>query len=169
MAVFDTSLTNIKFHKQRTFSFSKKPKLIAGEYGIIASNESKMELIHLTFLKKCLKVFNIKKKSNNKNSIKNLKIWLSILPNATASRKSKNSRMGKGKGMFDRWMFKIQQGSVIAEFIGVPKYRLIKMVNYLNKKFKIKLHILSKVRNSSICNWAKQNQSIDFFNKYRFI
>lgn len=169
MAFFDTSLTNIKFHKRRTFSVSKKPRLIVGEYGIAVSNESKMELIHLTFLKKCLKVFNVKKKSNNKNSIKNLKIWISMLPNSTASRKSKNSRMGKGKGMFDRWMFKIQQGSVLAEFLGVPKYRLIKMVLYLNKKFKIKLHVISKITSLYVSNWAKQNKNLEFFNKYRYI
>jgi hypothetical protein len=74
LVVFDTSLTNIKVQKNRGYKFSKTTKLLLGEYAFAASNESRMELIHMTFLKKCLKIFNVKKKTNNKNNIKNFKI-----------------------------------------------------------------------------------------------
>lgn len=169
LVVFDTSLNNIKVQKNRGYQISKKPKLLVGDYGFVASNESKMELIHLTFLKKCLKIFNIKKKSN-KNNLKNLKIWVSLLPNSTISRKSKNSRMGKGKGLFDRWVFRFQQGSTLVEFLGVSRYRLIKTIIYLNKKFKLQLKLVSKhVSSSYYCNWSKCNESLEFFNKYRYL
>lgn len=169
MVVFDTSLNNIKVQKNRSYKISKKPKLLVGEYGFVASNESKMELIHLTFLKKCLRIFNLKKKSN-KNNLKNLKIWISLLPNGTISRKSKNSRMGKGKGMFERWVFKFQQGSTLVEFLGISRYRLVKTIIYLNKKFKLRLKLISKqVGLNQFCNWSKCNESLEFFNKYRYL
>lgn len=170
MVVFDTSLTNIKIQKNRSYKFSKKTILLVGEYGFVASNESRMELIHITFLKKCLKFLNVKKKTNNKNNLKNFKIWIALLPNSSISRKSKNSRMGKGKGLFDRWTFRFQQGSTLVEFLGISKYRLIKVILYLNKKFKLKLRLISKISTkNNFCNWAKCNDSLYFFNKYRFL
>jgi ribosomal protein L16/L10AE len=102
LVVFDTSLINIKVQKNRGFKISKKVSLVFGEFGFVASNEARMELIHFTFLKKCLKKLNLKKKKEKKNSFKNFKIWVGLLPNSVMSKKSKNARMGKGKGMFDR-------------------------------------------------------------------
>jgi len=70
MVVFDTSLQNIKVQKNRFSKTPKTPTLKFGNYGFLIKNESKIELIHITFLKKCLKKLNFKKKKNNKSLLR---------------------------------------------------------------------------------------------------
>jgi ribosomal protein L16/L10AE len=41
-----------------------------------------------------------------------LKIWIFLKPNYPISKKSKNSRMGKGVGSFIRWVVKLNQGFI---------------------------------------------------------
>jgi ribosomal protein L16/L10AE len=64
--------------------------------------------------------------------------------------------MGKGKGGFIRWVFRIQRGLIIAEFLGIPKYRLQKILLKINKKLKLKLILIS---NQKLCQtttlWCK--------------
>jgi ribosomal protein L16/L10AE len=102
LVVFDTSLQNISVQKNRSFKNSKIIKLNYGEFGIIAINERKMEIIQFCILKKVLKKLKSKKMKDYKNNPSFNKIWVSLTPNSVYSKKSKNSRMGKGKGMFDR-------------------------------------------------------------------
>jgi ribosomal protein L16/L10AE len=109
MVVFDTSLREIKIHKNRGSKAIKKVSFKFGEYALITSNESKLELIQFALLKRLLKKLIKKKKNKKKNKdgenkmfLKNYKIWLHILPNFAISKKSKNARMGKGKGNFLR-------------------------------------------------------------------
>jgi ribosomal protein L16/L10AE len=115
MVVFDTSLREIKIQKRRGLKLSKSIKLNYGEYAIISANESKMELIQFTLLKRMIKKLVKKRKkikskgrvrssqvADSKTKSKNYKIWVNLLPNYIISKKSKNSRMGKGKGSFSR-------------------------------------------------------------------
>jgi ribosomal protein L16/L10AE len=51
--------------------------------------------------------------------------------------------MGKGKGNFLRWVFRLQQGLSIVEFLGIPIYRILKVVNFINKRLKLKLVVKS--------------------------
>jgi ribosomal protein L16/L10AE len=93
-----------------------------------------------------------------------------IVPNFVISRKSKNARMGKGKGGFIRWVFRIQKGVVLTEFLGISYYRLIKILSFFRKVFKLKLCL---VRNSEKRNtfsiWSKLNTSLIYFDKYRYM
>lgn len=50
--------------------------------------------------------------------------------NFPISKKSKNSRMGKGKGSFVRWLIKLNQGVSIIEFKNINYYRVKKLNNY---------------------------------------
>jgi ribosomal protein L16/L10AE len=76
--------------------------------------------------------------------------------------------MGKGKGMFDRWMFKIQRGFILAEFLGISFYKLSHSINWLNKKLKLKLKIICSKKITFLKNWTNSN-SVFFFNKYRYL
>lgn len=173
LVVYDTSLRELKIQKHRSFKKTKKVELKFGEYAFVAANESRMELIHFTFFKRYLKKL-IKKKKKNKNQekeiLKNYKIWVFLLPNYILSKKSKNSRMGKGKGGFLRWIFRIQRGLIISEFLGISYYRLKKIIIHLKKKLKLKI---SLVRNENTKNtftsWSRLNNTLVYFNKYRYM
>jgi hypothetical protein len=66
VVVFDTSLREIKIQKKRGFKLSKGVKLNYGEYAIVSANESKMELIQFTILKRMIKKLVKKKKEDKK-------------------------------------------------------------------------------------------------------
>jgi hypothetical protein len=78
MVVFDTSLREIKIHKNRGIKSIKKINFSFGEYALITSNESKLELVQFATLKRYLKKIIKKKKNKSKNkdkiSIKNYKV-----------------------------------------------------------------------------------------------
>lgn len=45
-------------------------------------------------------------------------MWINLKSNYPLTKKSKNSRMGKGKGMFLRWVVTIRPSIPFAEFLG---------------------------------------------------
>ena len=55
---------NSKIQKNRFYKLPKKPKLTFGDYGLITKNEGRIELVQLTSIKKIIKKFIKKKKSN---------------------------------------------------------------------------------------------------------
>ena len=69
---------------------------------------------------------------------KHFKSFLNICCNHYFSRKSKNSRMGKGKGKFVRYVYRTISLKPVFTFIRISKKRLIKFTIYLNKKTKSK-------------------------------
>ena len=52
--------------------------------------------------------------------------------------------MGKGKGNFIRWVFRVRRGFVLSEFLGISKYRLSKVLIKISKKLKLKLSLVKK-------------------------
>ena len=175
MVVFSKSLIDVKIQKKRKYKKNLINKIKFGDYAFINLKETKIELIQLSFIKKLFKKLmkrrKKKKTKNNNNTIyKNYKIWVNLLPNYVISRKSKNSRMGKGKGSFERWVIRVRQGFILSEFIGIPKYRLQKIIIKFNKKFNMKLCLVDNIKlNSNFPLWSKLNLSIQYFNKFRFM
>ena len=183
LVVFDRSLHEIRVQKNRGFKFAKVVKIRFGEYALVSTNESKMELIQLTLIKRLLKKLLKKRKkikskgkskvsqsSESKDKIRNNKIWINILPNYILSKKSKNSRMGKGKGSFLRWVFRLQQGITLVEFLGIPYYKLISILISIRKKLKIKLILIKKSQSNDYFScWTKLNNTFLYFNKYRYM
>jgi len=183
LVVFDSSLHEIRVQKNRGFKLSKTVKIRFGEYALVSTNESKMELIQLTFIKRLLKKLLKKRKkikskgknkisqsAENKDKIRNNKIWINILPNYVLSKKSKNSRMGKGKGSFLRWVFRLQHGVTLVEFLGIPYYKLVSILMSIRKRLKIKLILVKKSQyNNYFSCWTKFNSTFLYFNKYRYM
>ena len=54
----------IKIQKNRFFNKPKKPQNKFGDVGLVCKNEGRLELIHLSLIKKKIKSFIKKKKSN---------------------------------------------------------------------------------------------------------
>ena len=136
------NLNEMKLQKNRFSKNSKFKKLNYGNVGFLVKKEGRLELIHLFILKKLIKkLFIIRKGITFMNSNK---IWFNIKPNFILQKKSKNSRMGKGKGLFERKIIRIFRGDILIQFSGFKLNKLYLVLNKLNKKFDIKLSLIYK-------------------------
>jgi len=144
------------------FRKPKKIKINFGDSSLIISKEGRIELVHLTilkyFIKHCLRV--------KKNSLEvNEKIWYFGNLNFFLQKKSKNSRMGKGKGMLDRAVMRVKKNFILFEFKGYSIYRLNKLCINVNKKLSLGLYTISK-NNNTYPMWCKNNFYLHYFDKY---
>ena len=49
------------------------------------------------------------------------KLWIRVFPDCPVTAKPAASRMGKGKGNVDHWVFKLQPGRVVFEVCGISR------------------------------------------------
>lgn len=129
-----------KIQKNRFFSNPKKRFNKFGDFGLACKNEGRLELIHISMLKKKIKTF-IKKKKSEIDIIRE-KIWYFGRPNFLIQKKSKNSRMGKGKGLIERKTIRVKKNFIIFEFKGVPLIKIKNLVKYSNKFLSVKTYII---------------------------
>jgi ribosomal protein L16/L10AE len=122
--------------KQRHWDKKKSKKLNFGTHGIYFTKALRLELIYLVMLRKLLKRL---KRIPKRNVIYHKKMWFWLRKNFPISKKSKNARMGKGKGKFLRWTARIPLNYVILEFWGWTPYVLEHICRRLNKKNNINL------------------------------
>ena len=94
--------------------------------------------------KSLIKYF-VKKKKDRVSRIRE-KIWYFGRLNFFLQRKSKNARMGKGKGMLERKVIRVRRGFILFEFKGIPLNKIIKLIYTVNKKTHVKF-ILYKKKN----------------------
>jgi ribosomal protein L16/L10AE len=126
--------------KGRNFRKTKKIKLNYGNSGFIILKNIQFEYAYFYLIKRFLKYFfKFKYTLNNY-----FKIWIFLKGNFPVSRKSKNSRMGKGKGSFTRWIIKLNQGHTILEFENINLIRLKKLKNHWNKLLGFNIHLYIK-------------------------
>jgi ribosomal protein L16/L10AE len=79
-------------------------------------------------LRKLLKKFKFKRKIYVEH---HRKFWFCLKKNYTLSKKSKNARMGKGKGKFLRWSLLVPRNAILLEFMGWQ----INVIKYICRKF----------------------------------
>ena len=126
---------SFKKRNKKNFFF-KNPK-----FGTIALKFNKnyiLENMYLTSLKKKIKFFFKKKKRNFS------KIWFFLKKNYPISQKSKNSRMGKGKGIFERMVSRVNKNKIFLEFSNLNLILLKKLVISLKKKTNISTSLIFK-------------------------
>ena len=123
------------------FPFFKK-KLKHGTTGFYLLKTTSIEPIYLRFirplLKKIIKARNVKKKLK--------KFWLKLKTNFPVSKKSKNSRMGKGKGSFLRWIIKLTKYTIFLESTNISTYLARRIITKLNFKFLTKIFFFSIIK-----------------------
>ncbi len=134
-----TSMEQVSFKNRNRYK-SKVPKLKFGNMGLAVFKNIQFEFVYFFIIKKFLKYF-LKFKYA---SVNYFKIWVMLKANFPVSRKSKNSRMGKGKGAFLRWLIKINKGSVILEFKNVNFSRLKKLNSFWLKTLNFNVFLLTK-------------------------
>lgn len=133
-----TSSEQVSFKNRNKYKI-KKVKLNYGNIGLAVFKNIQFEFVYFYIIKKFLKYF-FKFKYATKNYFK---VWVILKANFPISRKSKNSRMGKGKGSFTRWIIKLSMGSTIIEFKNVNYFRIKKLNSYWNKLLNFNTFILS--------------------------
>lgn len=158
-------ILNKKIQKNRFFKNPKESFNKFGDFGLACRNEGRLELIHISMIKKKIKPF-IRKKKSEIDIIRE-KIWYFGRPNFFIQKKSKNSRMGKGKGLIERKVIRVRKNFILLEFMGIPILKLHKLVKYLNKVLSVKMYLI-KNYNHCFSLWSKNNKYVTYHDKYLF-
>lgn len=154
---------NIRLQKKRNHYQPKTNlKLKFGDFGIVVKNEGRLEFVQLNFIKKSIKFLMRSSKHIFENS---KKIWYNIVSNHVIQCKSKNSRMGKGKGLFNRRIIRLPKNSVLFEFSGVSLYKINFFVKKINKKLNFKTYVLYN-KNFQFKNLSKHSFISNYYNKF---
>lgn len=111
-------------------------------------HQIQFEFIYLRLIKRRLRIMLRRKGARYKNR----KIWLNLKSNFPVSKKAKNSRMGKGKGVFLRWVVRVRPFSVFFSFFGFSFYVLTKLKRRINHLLKSKIFIVSRLK--TITLWS---------------
>lgn len=100
----------------------------------------------MMFLKKLLK--KIRHNSNRPQRKQVSSLFLTIRKNYSYSKKSKNARMGKGKGAITRYLVRVNKFKPFIYFLGCYPKSIMKVSNSFSKKTRILLnsHILLNER-----------------------
>ena len=156
---------NIK--NQETTSFKKRykigyklPKLIFGDFSITLCKSYNLEYIYLYNFKKSLKRYYTFKQNTPK------KVWLFLHKNYPLTKKSKNARMGKGKGAISRYCARVLQNHNLLEFSGFNLHELLRLKKIFCKKTNIPLKITSSFFNQKNLILNKKNENFFSFKKY---
>lgn len=157
---------NIK--NQETTSFKKrykigynKPRLIFGDFSITTCKSYNLEYIYIYNFKKSLKKYYTFKK----NSFK--KVWLFLHKNYPLTKKSKNARMGKGKGTLSRYCSRISQNHNLLEFSGFNLREVFILKKILKKKVNLPTRIIGGFFINKNYFFANTNENFFFFKRYR--
>lgn len=154
---------NLKLQKKRCrHSYKYNFKLKFGEFGFLVSREGRLEFVQLNFIKKYIKMLFRKSKHSPENF---KKVWYSISANHVIQCKSKNSRMGKGKGLVERRIIRVYKNTILFEFFGISFYKLYNITKKINKKLNFKIILISDKINL-YKNPFKLNSPTKYFNKY---
>ena len=137
MVVYSTVNSDVTLLKSRKILQPVYPKLAFGDCGIIIKTSIRFEFNYLFYMRKFIKKVLKKRKGFTKSK----KVWIFIRPNHVLSKKTKNSRMGKGKGKPMRWCSILPKGFVLMHIQGVPPIRLQKYVNRLQSRFKFLMQV----------------------------
>lgn len=116
--------------KRRKYNYKKLSNLKFGNLGFFMSKEIRFEYLYFFFFKKIIKLLN----KNKYCTYNKFFFWFFLKGNFPLSKKSKNSRMGKGKGMFLRWVIKLPLNFIFIEFLC---FNLYFFFNYFKKKKKL--------------------------------
>lgn len=124
-----------KMHKLRFIGKTlRNTKLRFGNIGIQA-----LEGFRLTS-----KLIETIKKTILRYSKKKTKIWIKIFPDRSITMRSKDSRMGSGKGSVKNWIAMIFPGVIMFELKILKKKLILKLLSVLKDKFPIDTKIIFK-------------------------
>ena len=82
---------------------------------------------------------NILRKFKKKIIKRHVKLFVYLIPNNKLTNKSKNSRMGKGKGMFNRYYCRLKKIKPIYTIHNLNTNRYVKLKNVIKKYYSYRI------------------------------
>ncbi|WGS83401.1 MAG: 50S ribosomal protein L16 [Candidatus Hodgkinia cicadicola] len=82
-----------------------------GVYGLKACSETRIDARQIEAARKAAMKF-VKKVG---------KLWIRVFPTIPVTKKPTETRMGKGKGEVDRWVFRVSPGRILFEIEGIAE------------------------------------------------
>lgn len=126
--------------KLRNYKKTIKPRFIFGNSMILLYKNARFEAIYYELFRKCIKII-VKKKNIN---ILQKNYWIFLRMNTPLTKKSKNSRMGKGKGSLYRWLIRLPKNYKLLEFKNINYLRLSNLTKKWSKRIGLPLAFISK-------------------------
>lgn len=142
LVVFTRKYILQRLLKKRYFKGNKYPTLRYGTIGVYCLHTFRFEYKYCMFIRKFFKKLYRHKKRKIATASK-WRTWLFVRPNYVLTHKSKNARMGKGKGNFKRWCTIIYPGRVFIEHTNISPHLYRAYIAKLKNKLKLQLHICS--------------------------
>ncbi|MGB9695526.1 MAG: 50S ribosomal protein L16 [Caldisericaceae bacterium] len=72
------------------------------------------------------------------------KLWITIFPDKTVTKKPQETRMGSGKGDVDHWVAVVRPGRVMFEFSGVSKEQAEELTKQVGFKLPVKVVMIQR-------------------------
>jgi ribosomal protein L16/L10AE len=145
MVVFTRKYINQTTLKKRFFKKSKLPHLRFGTVGIYCLSSFRFEYRYCLFFRKFFKRFTKHRKRKVRTQHRR-RTWLFVRPNITLTHKSKNARMGKGKGNFKRWATIVYPGRVFIEHLNISPLKYHRYIIKMRAKTKLFLYGVYKTK-----------------------
>lgn len=127
--------------KLRNYKKTTKFNFVFGNSMFILYKNTRFESIYFELFRKFIK--NLIKKKNIDIIEKNY--WIFLRMNTPLTKKSKNSRMGKGKGALYRWVVRLPKGYKLLEFKNINYFRLLNISKKWSKRLSLPISLLSKI------------------------
>lgn len=141
-------------HKKRIFTSRLRAFfLFSGSISFFFLHQIQFEFVYLRLIKRRLRIM-LRRRGGR---YKSRKVWLNLRANFPVSKKAKNSRMGKGKGAFLRWIVRVRPFSVFFSFFGFSFYVLFKLKRKINYLLKSKIFIVSRLKTVTL--WSSMGQT----------
>lgn len=131
-----TNLNRLLLKGRKLTGFTHIRYYYEGSYLFFFKNY-RIEFKYISFLKKLLK--KLRRRGLKKQRSLAYKLYVSLNSNYLLSKKSKNSRMGKGKGALIREAIKVKKFRPFIYTIGYNDRPLLKLANAFGKKTNKKL------------------------------
>ena len=128
---FDTK----SFKKRYSLGYKTPHEPVFGDFSSTSNKSYNLEYIYMFNFKRSLKRYYNFKKSKDK------KVWVFLHKNYPLTKKSKNARMGKGKGSFVRYCSRILQNHNLFEFKGFRFVDIFKIKKIFKKKVNLPITI----------------------------
>lgn len=135
--------------------------LFLGNYLFFLKN-SRIEYKYITILKKFLKRLKSKGIKSQRTHI--YKFYLSLKNNYFLSKKSKNSRMGKGKGSLIREAIKVKKFKPFVYIIGYRHQALVKLAKSYGDFINKKAYCFSYTGYDNLYTWSTNNYNYSYSN-----
>lgn len=149
---------NISQKKRTFYKKDYNVFLTHGNSGFFFFHMIKFECVYLKFLRRRLKLLLKRRKKN----FLSRKIWINLKFNYPLSKKSKNSRMGKGKGSFLRWVIIIYPMNFFLEFIGFNNIFLIRLKEKLRFLYHSRINLIFEKKKISLWTRPSISKSLNY-------